>query len=319
MVFYSIKPVGIPRIRFACSVTVRIGADSGNIIDHRQDMIELSICDRALDITTEHGERRQIQDQVVLFMPDCRYVIRAVGEPGDVMNMASIAVESEGLQFTRCDLPPEEIPAILSAADRSEFFLPEETECDEEERRLFTAQFQMIMQHYSSGTASEYLLALAGWFEFAAMLDARFRRTVSGAEAPSDSGALYVYKARKFICSHLGEELRLERIAAELGVSASYLCTLFRRVTGQTMTDYIGGMRCRQIREQILHTDDSLAAICVRCGLHDRRYAQRLFKKYFGVSMQRCRQLGSGISLYHENPWKREHMESDIYETADSE
>ena len=55
------------------------------------------------------------------------------------------------------------------------------------------------------------------------------------------------------------------------------------------------------------------------CGLHDRRYAQRLFKKYFGVSMQRCRQLGSGISLYHENPWKREHMESDIYETADSE
>ncbi len=226
----------------------------------------------------------------------------------------SIAVESEGMKCRRYDLPDDKIPGILAEADRTTFFIPESTDFDTDEYQLFSAQFLTIIRHYAVGSASEYLLALAGFCELTSMLDSRFRRSVSGATSRIDPGTLYVYKAKKFICSHLGEPLKLERIAGELGISAPYLCTLFRRVNGRTVTDYIGVMRCRQIREQILHTGDRFADICDRAGIRDIRYAQRLFKKHFGVSMQECRRLGSGITLYHENPWKLDHIDRDIYE-----
>ncbi|MBE6612639.1 MAG: helix-turn-helix transcriptional regulator [Ruminococcaceae bacterium] len=314
MVFYAIRLGKTPRIRFACSDTTPIRADSGNIIDHRRDMIEISTNNTPLHITTEYGSRKNLPGKLSLYMPDCRYELRQAEGADRTMVMMSIAVESAGMAFTRYDLPPEKIAEVLNAADSSTIFLEETVDCDEEENQLFISQLQVIMQHYSIDSTAERLLALSGWFELCAMLDARFRRTVSELEQHRDSGELYVYKAKRYICSHLGEELHLDRIAGELGISVPYFSSLFRRITGHTVTDFIGNMRCQQIRDQILRTDDSFPEICARFGLHGRRYAQRLFKKHFGISMQRCRQLGRGISLYHENPWKRDHVEQDIYE-----
>jgi len=59
--------------------------------------------------------------------------------------------------------------------------------------------------------------------------------------------------------------------------------------------------------------------ICAEAGMSDIRYAQRLFKKYFGVSMHRCRQQDFGISLYHRNPWEEDMLDHDIFndDTAD--
>lgn len=316
MVFYGIRLSGMPIIRFACSFTLPCGVKRRNIIDHRRDMIEISLSDQPVRISSDFGERSSEPGSMRLYMPDCRYVIDHP-DTENIMNMMSVGVESAELHFTRYDLPPEEIADVLSSADEKTFFLAEDISYSEEEHRYLIAQLQIIMQHYSIGSVSESMLALAGWFELISNLDTHFRRTVAGLETRSDSSTLYVYKAKKFICSHLGEKLQLERIASELGISVPYLCTLFRRVTGQTVNDYIGIMRCRQIREQILHTEDSFADICTRAGLHDRRYAQRLFKKTFGISMQRCRQFGKGLSLYHENPWDRDNIEQDIYESEE--
>lgn len=57
-------------------------------------------------------------------------------------------------------------------------------------------------------------------------------------------------------------------------------------------------------------TFDELAA---GCGLHDYRYAQRLFKRFNGVSMREYRQLGKGITLYHKNPWTENEIDRDIW------
>lgn len=57
-------------------------------------------------------------------------------------------------------------------------------------------------------------------------------------------------------------------------------------------------------------TFDELAA---ECGLHDYRYAQRLFKRFNGVSMREYRQLGKGITLYHKNPWTENEIDRDIW------
>ena len=57
-------------------------------------------------------------------------------------------------------------------------------------------------------------------------------------------------------------------------------------------------------------TFDKLAA---ECGLHDYRYAQRLFKRFNGVSMREYRQLGKGITLYHKNPWTENEIDRDIW------
>jgi len=316
MVFYGITLGAMPVIRFACACSIPPGEQHRNIIDHRRDMLEICLCDQTMHVTSDFGEFSQKPGNLRLYMPDCRYVIERL-DTENIINMMTIGVESKDMQFTRYDLLPEEISDVLASADRKTLFIAEDTIGTEEELRFFTAQLQIIMQHYSIGTASESMLALAGWLELLSNLDTHFRRTVAGMENRTDSGTLYIYKAKKIICSHLGEELKMERIASELGISVPYFCTLFRRITGQTVTDYIGSMRCRQIREQILQTEDSFADICIRAGLLDRRYAQRLFKKMFGISMQRCRQLGKGLSLYHENPWERDNIEQDIYKSEE--
>ena len=313
MIFYHIILGGTPSIQFALSDTFPITNNCRNIINHRSDMLELCFFDHPLSIINEYGSYQVEGNSLLLFMPDCHYTLEPILTSEKVMNIMSVAVKSNGMTFTRYDLPVEEIINLTSSADKKSILLPANIQCDYEESTLFTAQLQTIMQHYGTGTTSSYMRALSAWFEFVATLDDNFRHMISNVFSGNNPCSLYVFKAQKYICAHLGDDLKLEHIAAELGISISYLCTLFRRITGHTITHYIGNARCQQIRKEILHTKDNFDIICNRFGLHDQRYAQRLYKKHIGISMQKCRQYGNGITLYHTNPYKSENIENDIY------
>ncbi|MBQ8508828.1 MAG: helix-turn-helix transcriptional regulator [Clostridia bacterium] len=316
MVFYEIRITSQPRIRFACSDTLELRPGSRNIIDHRRDMIELSLNEYATNqIATESGSYTQIPHTLGVFMPDCRYVITPqIDEPTRVTSN-SVAVQIDGLDYRRRDLPETEAAEIIRAGDADTIFLPRFLPMDEDTLIMYQSISKTLMNHYAAAGASERMLAVACWYELAALVNTLFCESVLGAAGKRDaSGAYYVHKAKKYLCAHFCEGLTLEQVAAELGISKSYLCGVFRAGTGQTVIGYINTLRMQRVRERITGTNDSFASICAGVGLHDMRYAQRLFKKHFGVSMQRCRQLEHGISLYHTNPWKRDAIDHDIYD-----
>ena len=318
MIFYEIRITAQPVIRFACTTFGRVLPESRNIVDHRRDMIELSCCDNSdIFLKTEYENFSVPRKNYVLLMPDCRYDLRMT--EGENITRSSIAFEVKNLYFRRHDSESfEETAAILDTADPGTIFLPQIISPDEDEYMMLSALSKTLIRHYLEHTVASNLRALACWYEMIAFIDADFRRKTESArthDSDHTSAYYYVYKAKKYICAHYREHLTLGDIADTLGISPNYFCTIFKKDTGRSVVDYIHQLRMQEVREIIIRDRTvSLREICDRIGLRDTRHLQRLFKKYYGMSIQRCRQIDNGLSLYHENPWELSDIDHDIFE-----
>jgi AraC-like DNA-binding protein len=72
----------------------------------------------------------------------------------------------------------------------------------------------------------------------------------------------------------------LDDICSRFFISKSYLCRIFREVTGFTVQDYIN-IHCVKKAQQLLELDEmSIADISVSLGYNSVTYFERVFKKY---------------------------------------
>lgn len=97
--------------------------------------------------------------------------------------------------------------------------------------------------------------------------------------------------------SDLTADLSLAAQAKALGVNASYLSALFRRETGQTMSDYVARARAEHAVFLLNTTSLQIQAIAQRCGVHDVNYFTRLFKRIMGKTPSAYRQQARGEAL----------------------
>lgn len=95
---------------------------------------------------------------------------------------------------------------------------------------------------------------------------------------------LIVQKTILAIDEDLSRPLSTKNIAEEVGVSLGYLSGVFKKATGQTVTDYILTRRM-EYAEYLLSTSRlQIQTIATHCGIIDTQYFSKLFKKYKGVS-----------------------------------
>ena len=99
------------------------------------------------------------------------------------------------------------------------------------------------------------------------------------------------------IDSDLTADLSLAAQAKALGVNASYLSALFRRETGQTLSDYVARARAEHAVFLLNTTSMQIQAIAQRCGVHDVNYFTRLFKRIMGKTPSAYRQQARGEAL----------------------
>ena len=91
-------------------------------------------------------------------------------------------------------------------------------------------------------------------------------------------------QAKQFIREHYNEEISLNRVAAHIGVSQSYLSRVFGQETGMTFVNYLTQVRMEYIKEQLRCTDKSIEEICHEAGYRDTHYFYALFKKREGCT-----------------------------------
>ncbi len=105
---------------------------------------------------------------------------------------------------------------------------------------------------------------------------------LSGPEASGDDHL--IERARSYMVAHLNEGAGLERIAAELRVSASHLSRRFRQVTGCTFMEY--GTRLRIDRAKTLLSSGlySIKEVASLLGFVDQAYFARVFRRLEGRS-----------------------------------
>ena len=95
---------------------------------------------------------------------------------------------------------------------------------------------------------------------------------------------------KKHIAGHLERNLTLEELADIAELSVSYMSTLFKKMTGQTIGTYINRQRLLTAKGLLSETSLSIKEIAEKVGYDNQNYFSRVFKKYEGVSASEYRE-----------------------------
>ncbi len=101
-----------------------------------------------------------------------------------------------------------------------------------------------------------------------------------------EGGEHYVIEqAKNILEKEYDQNFELERLADRVGMNASYISRLFKFKTGQTITDYLIGIRIAKAKELLIeHPDLKNYEIAEKVGYSDPVYFNKLFKKMCGMT-----------------------------------
>ena len=96
---------------------------------------------------------------------------------------------------------------------------------------------------------------------------------------------------KNYITEHLSESFLVEDIAEKLMLNASYLSSLFKKETGETISEYTQRFRLERAKALLRTTNLNINEIATRVGYSDARHFSKLFKKVVGARPQDYRRM----------------------------
>ena len=98
----------------------------------------------------------------------------------------------------------------------------------------------------------------------------------------SKNYSLLIQKAILHIDADITADLSLKNLSATLGVTPSYLSTLFKKEIGMPLTEYVNKHRTEKAKQLLLSSNLQVQQIAQNCGILDVNYFTKIFKKYTG-------------------------------------
>lgn len=95
----------------------------------------------------------------------------------------------------------------------------------------------------------------------------------------------YIRRTKKYIYDHITTPIQQREIAAHLGITPEYLCTVFKKSEGVSVIRYINSVKLTRIRGLMEKEHLPLNRACEMYGFSDPNYVSRLFRKYYGESV----------------------------------
>jgi len=87
-----------------------------------------------------------------------------------------------------------------------------------------------------------------------------------------------------FLQSEYYRKLALDQIAREVNLHPVYLSRAFRDFTGQSLSQYLTGVRVRFALGRLSNSEISLSDIALRAGFCDQSHFTRVFKRHTGMT-----------------------------------
>ena len=98
-------------------------------------------------------------------------------------------------------------------------------------------------------------------------------------------------QAIDYINEHLGENLSLAAIAAELDMSQYYFCRLFKQSTGMTPHQYLIQQRVERAKQLLKQPEQTVTSIAIECGFANQSHFAKQFRQHTGVTPKQFRKL----------------------------
>ena len=98
-----------------------------------------------------------------------------------------------------------------------------------------------------------------------------------------------VYKVMDYVRAHYDEKISLDDIAQHVYLSRTYLSSIFKEETGQSLFSYINSVRVDKSKRFLLDNSIRLVDIAGLCGFEDQSYYTKVFKRMTGVSPKKFR------------------------------
>jgi AraC family transcriptional activator of pobA len=119
-----------------------------------------------------------------------------------------------------------------------------------------------------------------------AMLDAEHSETgADNISQPVISSTSYklINKVIVYLQEHYNSSIRLETVGKIVNFHPRYLCTLFRQITGRTISEFICQFRIEKAKRLLLYTSLSITDIAQEIGYCNSQYFSKVFSRVEGT------------------------------------
>ena len=83
-----------------------------------------------------------------------------------------------------------------------------------------------------------------------------------------------------YIKNNLNQKLKLDDVAASVGLSKYYFLREFKKITGCTFSSYINLIRCEYAKVLLSNNQYTIKEVAILCGFDNYSYFTNVFKKY---------------------------------------
>jgi AraC-like DNA-binding protein len=116
------------------------------------------------------------------------------------------------------------------------------------------------------------------------MIKMFFAAEVENATCRSRAEPVAIWKARKYIEEHAGEELSLTKVAKVVNVNANHLSENFKQVTGINFVEYVARARFNTACDLLRNRNLRISEIAFAAGFQSLSQFNRVFKRFSGKS-----------------------------------
>lgn len=106
-----------------------------------------------------------------------------------------------------------------------------------------------------------------------------------------DKQNYYVQAAVEYIQTNYARSIKVHDIAEYVGVSRSYLTTLFQSILHTSPNAYLTNFRLSRAKEQLTLTNFSIGIVADMCGYQDSLVFSKAFKQHVGLTPSQYRKL----------------------------
>lgn len=107
----------------------------------------------------------------------------------------------------------------------------------------------------------------------------------------------YIHRCLEYIHEHLHETITTNDLASHLHLNGSYLCTIFKKETGLSITQYIERERVESAKNMLMYSDYSYIDISNYINFSSHSYFIKVFKKHTGMTPKEYR------NNYYHSHW----------------